>query len=579
MHVARIVRKHKAKDGSQREYVSYLLRRSVREGKRVRHENVANLSALPEAAIAAVRQVLAGKQLTATADAVTITRSLPHGDVAAVAAAAHHLGFPKLLGPAGPERDLAFALIVSRVVRPASKLDTHRWWADTTLAADLGVADASRDDVYAALDWLAGRQQAIEAALARRYLSADANPSRQALFDLSSSWLTGSHCPLAGYGYSRDAHRGDPQIEYGLLAAPGGRPVAIRVFAGNTADPKAFVDIVERVRARFGLQRLVMVGDRGMITSARVDALRGMPGMGWVTALRAPQIAALAACDGPIQPSLFDQTNFAEFTHPDYPGERLVACRNPALADERARKRDVLLEATEADLAKIRAAVQAGRLKAAGSIGRRVGRVAGKHKMEKHFETTITDGMFRFTRNQDSIAAEASLDGIYVLRTSEPADALDATAVVTSYKDLAGIEADFASMKTLDLEIRPVRHYREDRVRAHVFLCLLAEHLLWHLRKAWAPLTYTDERPPRRDDPVGAAARSAHAKTKTARHAGDDGLPLHTFRGLLAHLATLTRNSMHLADTDTSFDQLALPTPVQRRAFDLLDANIPLRLK
>jgi hypothetical protein len=316
-----------------------------------------------------------------------------------------------------------------------------------------------------------------------------------------------------------------------------------------------------------------------MITSARVDALRGMPGMGWVTALRAPQIAALAACDGPIQPSLFDQTNFAEFTHPDYPGERLVACRNPALADERARKRDVLLAATEANLAKVRAAVGAGRLKAAGAIGRRVGRVAGKHKMEKHFEITITDGQFTFTRNQDSIAAEAALDGIYVLRTSEAAEHLGTAAVITSYKDLAGIEADFASMKTLDLQVRPVRHWREDRVRAHVFLCLLAEHLLWHLRRAWAPLTYTDEQPPEREDPVGQAVRSTQATVKTRRHASDDGLPLHTFRGLLAHLATLTRNTVHLSGTEASFDHLALPTPVQRRAFDLLDASIPLHLQ
>jgi hypothetical protein len=580
MHVARIVTRYRTRDGEQREYVSHLLRRSVRDGRRVRHEDLANLSALPPEAIEAVRAVLAGTTLVAAGAGFDILRSLPHGNVAAVAAAARALGFPDLLGPAGPERDLAFALIVSRIVRPASKLATHRWWADTTLAVDLGVAQASRDEVYAALDWLLARQDPIETELAGRYLSAAANPSRLALFDLSSSWVTGSCCPLAGYGYSRDGHRGDPQIEYGLLAAPGGRPIAIKVFAGNTADPSAFVQIVDRIRVAFGLTRLVMVGDRGMITSARIDALRGQPGMGWITALRAPAIAALAADGGPLQLSLFDEVNLAEIAHPDYPGERLVACRNPVLAGERARKRAALLSATEADLAKVAAQVTAGRLRKAGPIGVRVGKVVGKHKMEKHFTLTIADGQFGYTRDQAAIDTEATLDGIYVIRTSEPADALDTAATVTSYKDLATVERDFWSMKTVDLDVRPIRHYTEDRVRAHVFLCMLAEHVIWALRRAWAPLTYTDQAPPERADPVTPARRSASAAAKAANHTNPaDQLPLYTLRGLLDHLATLTRNTVRLNGSPVTFDQLTLPTPVQRRAFQLLDTTIPLRLQ
>jgi hypothetical protein len=579
MHVARIVTRYRTKSGEQREYVSHLLRRSVRDGTRVRHEELANLSVLPEAAIEAVRATLAGKTLVAAGEGFDIVRSLPHGDVAAVAAGARALGFPELLGPAGAERDLAFALLVSRIVRPASKLATHRWWTDSTLAVDLGVGQASRDEVYAALDWLLARQDGIETELAARYLAPAPNPSRSALFDLSSSWVTGSCCPLADYGYSRDRHRGDPQIEYGLLAAPGGRPIAIRVFAGNTADPTAFTDIVERARSNFGLEHLVMVGDRGMITSARIEALRAIPGMGWITALRAPAIAALAADDGPLQLSLFDQSNLAEFTHPDYPGERLVACRNPALADERARKRVALLEATEADLAKVAGAVGAGRLVKAGPIGVRVGKVVGKHKMEKHFTLTITDAEFHYTRNQASIDAEAALDGIYVLRTSEPAEAFTAAAVVTSYKDLATLERDFRSMKTVDLDVRPIRHYLEDRVRAHMFLCMLAEHVTWALRRAWAPLTYTDEAPPERTDPVAPARRSRAAAAKAATHTNSaEHLPTYTFRGLVDHLATLTRNTVRLPGTAATFDQLALPTTVQRRAFDLLGATIPLHL-
>ena len=418
MHVAKVSKKYVTKDGVSRESVAYLLRRTYRDGVRVKHETLANLSALPQATLEAVRVSLTGQALVVPGQDLEVTGSCPHGHVAAVHAQAKALGLPALLGPAGRDRDIALALIIARVCRPASKLATTRWWADTTLAADLGVADATTDEVYAAMDWLAGRQDAIETKLVRTHLTGAGNPDRLALFDLSSSWVTGRCCPLAARGYSRDGKKGLPQIEYGLLTDPAGRPVAVRVFPGNTADPTAFTTIVEAVKDTYRLTDMVMVGDRGMITSARVEALRELGGYGWVTALRAPAIAALAADDGPLQMSLFDQANLAEITHPDYPGERLVACRNPALATERARKRLALLEATDTELAKITAAVAAGRLAGAGKIGIRVGKVIGRYKMAKHYILDITDDQFAFTRDQDQITAEAALDGLYVIRTT-----------------------------------------------------------------------------------------------------------------------------------------------------------------
>src|SRR5665811_1045765 len=380
--------------------------------------------------------------------------------------------------------------------RPAWCRPTTRWWADTTLADDLGVDDATTDEVYAAMDWLAGRQDAIESKLVRTHLTSPANPDRLALFDLSSSWVTGRCCPLAARGYSRDGKKGLPQIEYGLLTDPAGRPVAVRVFPGNTADPTAFTTIVDAVRDTFKLTDMLMVGDRGMITSARVEALRELGGFGWVTALRAPAIAALAADDGPLQMSLFDQANLAEITHPDYPGERLIACRNPALATERARKRLALMEATDTEPTKIVAAVAAGRLAGAGKIGVRVGKVVGRYKMAKHYTLTITDDTFSYQRNTQAITAEAALDGLYVIRTTVGPEQMDAAKVVATYKSLARVERDFRSIKSIDLDLRPIHHYTETRVRAHVFICMLAAYLTWHLRQAWAPLTFTDENRP-----------------------------------------------------------------------------------
>ncbi|MDP9207612.1 MAG: IS1634 family transposase [Actinomycetota bacterium] len=580
MHVAKITNRRVDKSGQPREYVSHLLRRTYRDGDKVKHETLANLSPLPGPAIEAVRAALAGKTLVVAGEALEVTRALPHGHVAAVHAQAKALGLPGLLGPPGRHRDIALALVIARVCRPGSKLATTRWWADTTLAADLGVADATTDEVYAAMDWLQDRQDSVERKLVRAHLGGPDNPDRLALFDLSSSWMTGRCCPLAARGYSRDGKKGLPQIEYGLLTDPAGRPVAVRVFPGSTADPSAFTTIVQAVKDTFKLTDMVMVGDRGMITSARIDALKELGGLGWVTALRAPAVAALAADNGPLQMTLFDQTNLAEIAHPSFPDERLIACRNPALADERARKRLALLEATEAELAKIAAAVDAGRLTGAAKIGIRVGKVIGRHKMAKHYILTITDDTIAFTRDTDQITTEAALDGIYVIRTTIGPQQMNPAKVVATYKSLSLVERDFRSLKAIDVDLRPIHHHLQTRVRAHVFICMLAAYLIWHLRAAWAPLTFTDENRPDPLDPVAPARRSASADHKAATKTTTDDQPARSFTTLLEHLATLTRNHLRVAGHDESgFDLLATPTPTQRRAFDLLNSAIPLTLK
>ena len=583
MHVARNKSSYVAKSGEERVYESVLLRRTYREGGKVKHETLANLSRLPAEAVTALEATLKGQTLVAAGSEFRIVRSLPHGHVAAVAAMARQLGLPALLGPACRARDIALALIVSRVVRPKSKLSTLAWWPDTTLGVDLGVAGAGTDEVYAAMDWLADRQEAIERKLAAKHLAPDVNPARMALFDLTSAWVTGRCCELAARGYSRDGKKGCEQIEYGVLTDPAGRPVGVRVFPGNTADPDAFTEIVTVIRDELGIAQLVLVGDRGMITSARIEALRKLnedpdtaSDFGWITALRAPAIAKLARADGPLQMSLFDTQDLAEISHPDYPGERLIACRNPALAAERARKRSQLLAATDKLLAAVADRVTRGTLAGAGEIGKAVGKVIDKHKMGKHFHTTITDTAFTYHRGQARIDAEAALDGIYVLRTSVDTEALDPAAVVEGYKNLANVERDFRIIKTDDLDLRPIHHRLEDRVKAHVLICLLACYLIWHLRKAWAPMTFTDEHPPQRDNPVAAAQRSAAADTKAARKHDAAGNPLRSFRGLLDHLATLTRNQIRYHHTNSEVPMLADPTPDQRRAFDLLDTPIPL---
>ncbi|HWE65671.1 MAG TPA: IS1634 family transposase [Acidimicrobiales bacterium] len=570
MHVATTRRQHKDKV-----YETHLLRRSYREGAKVKNETLANLSHLPAETIEVIRESLAGKTLVAAGGDWEIERSLPHGHVAAVWAMADKVGLAKLLGPACGQRDLAVALVVARVLRPASKLATTRWWQGTTLAADAGVDTASSDDVYQAMDWLAGRQGEAEKALARRHLSSGG----RVLYDLSSSWVEGHCCPLAARGHSRDGKAGKAQIEYGLTCDPAGRPIAVEVFAGNTADPTAFISAAAAVRERFGLADVVLVGDRGMITTARIEALKAVGGLGWITSLRAPSIAALAA-SGVLQMSLFDEASLAEISHPDYPDERLVACRNPALALERARKRDELLAATEADLQPIAAACGRDRrpLRGADNIGLRVGKIVNRHKMAKHFELTIDDTSFAFARKADHIAAEASLDGIYVVRASAPHTAgLEAAEVVTAYKDLALVEADFRSLKAIDLDLRPIYHYSEDRVRAHVFICMLASYLLWHLRRAWAPICFTDEQRPDRVDPVAPARRSTAAQAKASRQHHPDGQAIHSLTTLFDELGTLTRNTVVFAG-GARITKLALPTPLQRQAFDLIGVPIPIEL-
>ncbi len=584
-HVARVKKAHVDKQGRRHVYESVYLRRTFRDGGKVRHETLANLSVLPEAAIGAIEATLKGQAVVVAGSEFTTARSLRHGDAAAVATMARKLGLPALLGPACRSRDLVLALIISRVIDPGSKLATLAAWPDTTLGVDLGVADASTDETYAAMDWLVDRQDKIEKKLAAKHLSQTANPGRMALFDLTSSWVTGRCCPLAERGYSRDGKKGLPQINYGVLTDPQGRPVAARVFAGDTADPNAFTEIVTVVKDKFGIDKLVLVGDRGMITGTRIDALRKLNDdpdtvvdYGWISALRAPQIAKLAADDGPLQMTLFDTQDLAEITHPDYPGERLIACRNPTLAAERTRKRNDLLAATDKLLAPIAHRVQAGRLAGAGEIGKAVGKALAKYKVGKHFHTMITDTSFTYHRDQAKIDAEAALDGIYVLRTSVDAATLDPTTVVDSYKNLANIERDFRIIKTDDLDLRPIHHRLEDRVRAHVFICMLACYLTWHLRKTWAPMTFTDEHPPIRDNPVAPAHRSTHADAKAATKHDPDGNPLRSFRGLLKHLATLTRNRIRYHDTDIEIDKLTEATPQQRRAFDLLNSPIPLTI-
>jgi hypothetical protein len=575
MHVDQAGRHYMTVGGERRSYPTYLLRRSYRDEQgRPRKETLANLTGLPPEAIEALRAALKGRTLVDADAAFEVERSVPHGDVAAAHVMAGKLGLAGLLGPACRERDIAYALVLARAVRPRPKLATARWWAggDTTVGADLGVADASTDEIYAAMDWLTSRQRQIEKQLAARHLS----PGGIAMFDLSSSWVEGSCCELAAFGHSRDGKRGRRQVEYGLLTDPVGRPVAVEVFPGSTSDPESFKTAIVRVRGDFGIERLIMVGDRGMITGTRIDDLRKLEGMDWVTALKAPAIAKLAADDGPLQMSLFDTHNFAEITHPDYPGERLICCHNPALADDRARTRAELLADTQAGLATIKASVDAGRLKDPDKIGIRVGKIINARKVGKHFLLDIGPVRFSWARDEEKIAAEAALDGIYVIRTSVPAGTLDAAATVTAYKNLKHVERDFRITKADDLDLRPIHHYLADRVRGHVLICMLACYLTWHLRQALAELTFTDQHIPPPSDPVAPAQRSDQAKAKDGTKHNSGGLPTYRYRDLLAHLATLDRQTIIF--NGRAIEKLTTPTPVQRRAFELLGATVPLAI-
>jgi hypothetical protein len=581
MHISTTRRHYVAADGVERVYETHLLRRSVRVGKTVRNETLANLSHLPAELIEALRFGLSGKTLLVAGEELELVRALPHGHVAALSAQARALGLLHLLGPSCKERDVAYALVLARALRPASKRATVSWWSDTTLVSDLGLEGVGTDEAYEAMDWLLARQDAIELKLAKRHLKEAANPSRRAYFDLSSSWMEGRCCPLSAFGHSRDGKRGKLQIEYGLLTDRRGCPVAIRVFSGNTGDPRAFAEIVTLVRERFGLGHLVMVGDRGMITSARIEALRTLPGMGWLSALRAPSIRKLAEDSGPLQMSLFDEVSFCEIAHPDYPGERLVCAKNPLLAQERARKREALLASSEAELEVVAAACRRPRrpLRGRDAIALRVGKVLNHHKMAKHFVIEIEEDSFRFSRNEASIAEEAALDGVYVLRTTIAEGELDAAGVISAYKDLSGVERDFRSMKAIDVDIRPVRHHLSDRVRAHAFVCFLATYLTFHLRATLAPLTFTDTEASERLDPVAPAPRSASARRKDATKKNAERAEVRGFRELLEHLGTLTRNTMRVAGGEgVTFELLATPTPTQRRVFELLGSPVPRTL-
>jgi len=546
-------------------YETHLLRRSYRQDGKVKTETVGNLSHLPPELIDLVRRGLRGERFLAAGD-LERCASLPHGAVVAVLGTLRRLGLEALLDPRPSRmRDLATALIVARLLAPGSKLDTARRLAQTTLGAALGVEDATEDELYAAMDWLLARQPRIEARLAARHLV----PGDLVLYDLSSTWVTGRHNPLARIGYSRDGKPGTPQIEYGLLTDAAGRPVAVEVVPGNTADPATVPAMIERLRDRFGLPSAVLVGDRGMLTSARIATLRAAS-LDWVSSLRGPALASLVET-GDLQLGLFDERDLAEITSPAYPGERLVVCRNPLLAAERARKRADLLGATEARLAPIVARVEAGRLAGAARIGLAVGRVVDRYKMAKHLRLEIADDRLTVTRDEAAIAAEAALDGLYVLRTSVDPERLPTPDVVRAYKRLTRVERAFRAFKGADIAIHPIRHWTEPRVRAHILLCLLAYYVQWHLERAWAPLLFRDEQPPELADPVAPAQRSAAAEHKARTGRLPDGTPAHSFRTLLAELATLTRDRVAPAGVpEAAFEITAIPTALQARALTLL---------
>jgi transposase len=565
MHVAKIERRH-----GDRVYSSHLVRRSVREGKRVRHETIANVSQLPPAAIEALSRALRGEGLVAFGERFSICDPLPHGHVEALLAAAGRLGLGRLLDRApSKERELALALICQRLIAPGSKLFTARALGQSTLARELSVEGADQDDLYRAMDWLFERQVGIEDRLARRHL----RDGTLVLYDVSSSYFEGRSCPLAQVGYSRDGRRGTPQVVYGLLTDRRGCPLAVEVFEGSLHDDKTLPAQLDKLRRRFRLERVVVVSDRGMVTKANLEAMRAERGVAWITALKAPQVKKLVR-EGELQLSLFDEQNLAEIASEHYPGERLVVCRNPLVAEERARKREALLCATERELGEIQRRVQEGTLQGQAEIGLAAGAVWNRYRVKKHFALEITADRFHFERKQAQIEQEAALDGIYVLRTSVSAETLGSAEVVRSYKQLAAVERAFRSFKG-PLEIRPVHHRLEDRVRAHVFLCMLAYYLEWHLREAWAELTFSDECPATRPDPVAKASRSPAAERKARTKRTSNGHAPHSFRSLMTELGRRTSNTIRVEGTEASFDQLSEPTALQARALELVETKLP----
>jgi hypothetical protein len=557
-------------------YTSHLLRRSYREGGKVRHENLGNLSHLPIEIIDAIRAMLAGRQLVDLDENFEITRSLPHGHVAAVLGVLRSLDLERLLGRERcRERDLVVALIVQRLIGPGSKLSATRRVHQSTLAEELDLGDVSEPGLLGAMDWLLAQQPRIERALARRHLNEVGEGAGFVLYDLSSSYVEGRCCPLAQLGYSRDGKKGKLQVNYGLICSPEGRPVGVRVHEGRTQDQQTVPDALATVRERFGVEQVVFVGDRGMITQAHAEQFKAQ-GVDFISALKSAQIRRLLDV-GDLQLSLFDQVNLAEISSDAFPGERLVVCRNPAVAAERARKRSELLRATETELDKVKAMTQGprGSLRNAdaGTIGQRAGRVINKYKVAKHFTLTIADGAFAYERKTEQITNEAALDGLYVIRTTLTAERLGAAAAVRAYKQLKMAERAFKTMKNT-IEIRPIHHHLEDRVRAHVFLCMLAYYVAFELSTRLAPLLFTDETPLAPADPVAPATRSqaAHAKAGSAR--ATDDFPAHTLTDLLADIATIARNQIRIGASEHTYTRLTTPTPLQTRALELLDIKL-----
>lgn len=554
---------------------AYLLRESVRDGKHVRKRTLANLSSLPIEQIEAIRRILKGERLGPVEDGLEVVRSRGHGHVVAVLAAMRRLGFDKLIdAKPSRERDLVVAIVAERILAPeASKLGMTRAFTDTTLGEDLGVADASEDELYAAMDWLGERQAAIEKRLAKRHLKSGG----LVLFDLTSSYFEGVTCPLARIGYSRDGKRGTLQVNYGLLTDARGCPVSVSVFEGNTGDPKTLLPQVEKVRKSFGLDRMVLAGDRGMISNVQIEALARLGDIDWITALKSGAIARLAE-GGHLQLDLFDERNLITLSHEDYPGERLIACRNPALARQRAEKRRDLIAATERELDKVAAMVAAGRLKGAGAIGVRAGKVLDKYNVAKHFDLAIAEASFAYKVNAERVAVEAALDGLYVIRTSVAAADMGPAEAVLNYKRLAEVERAFRTLKGVDLKVRPIRHRLEERVKAHIFLSMLAYYVQWHMIEAWAPLTFKDQAEAdaaRLADPVAPARRSQAALAKARTRTLADGTPAMSFTRLLAHLATIVRNTMRPRSArpgEATFTLTTRPTPKQQQALDLVAA-------
>jgi len=549
-----------------------LLRESYREGTHVRKRTLANLSALAAEQVDAIRRTLRGETLVPFADLFEIVHSHHHGHVQAIRTAMQQLGFESLIASRpSRERDLVVAMVMARIIEPTSKLATTRWWHTTTLPEICGVADADEDDLYAALDWLITRQAHIEKKLAARHL----HKGGFVLYDLSSSYFEGTTCPLAALGYNRDGKRGKLQVNYGLLTDPRGCPVAVSVFEGNTGDPKTVMPQVEKLQKTFAIEQLVLVGDRGMISQKQINALKQKEGLDWITALRTGAIRKLVD-GGHIQLGLFDERNLFEVTHPDFPGERLVACRNPQLALLRARKRQSLLEATSRELEKVRGMIARGTIKGKAAIGVRIGKVVDKYKMSKHLVLDIRDERFDFHLDDDKVAAEAALDGLYVIRTSVPAQRLAADDVVRSYKMLSQVERAFRSLKTIDLEVRPIRHRLEDRVKAHIFLCMLAHYVVWHMIESWRELLFCDEDQQAKTtrDPVAPATRSHAALDKVYSKVLDDGTPVHSFQTLLQELSSIVSNACRRPGASTAgeptFEVVTTPNSTQQRAYDLL---------